>query len=89
MIFWVKSYNVKGKPAVFSVADVNLIPLGINVLTIVLSLTASWISDNLRGARRWPVLVFGYVCGIIIPVALAATPVHPTHRAQRWALYCE
>lgn len=30
MIFWVKSYNVPGKPAVFSVAEINIIPLGVS-----------------------------------------------------------
>lgn len=31
VIFWVKSYNVKGKPPVFSVAAINIIPLGVSV----------------------------------------------------------
>jgi hypothetical protein len=30
VIFWVKSYNVKGEPAVFSVAEINIIPLGVS-----------------------------------------------------------
>ncbi|KAH8195425.1 hypothetical protein TruAng_010405 [Truncatella angustata] len=54
MIFWVKSYNVTGQPAVFSVAAINIIPLGINVITIVCTLLNSWISDSLPGAARWP-----------------------------------
>ncbi|KXH54057.1 major facilitator superfamily transporter [Colletotrichum salicis] len=29
MIFWVKSYNVAGKPPRFSVAEINIIPLGL------------------------------------------------------------
>lgn len=29
VIFWVKSYNVTGKPLVFSVAEINIIPLGV------------------------------------------------------------
>lgn len=31
MIFWVKSYNIKGKAPVFSVAAINIIPLGVSV----------------------------------------------------------
>lgn len=30
VIFWVKSYNVKGQPAVFSVPEINIIPLGVS-----------------------------------------------------------
>ncbi|KAL8279370.1 hypothetical protein RQP46_008182 [Phenoliferia psychrophenolica] len=74
-------------PRVFSVQQINLIPLGINVFTILASLTASWISDSLKHARRWPIMAFGGVMATILPIALAATPVHPTHRAQRWVLY--
>lgn len=29
VIFWVRSYNVRGQPAVFSVAEINIIPLGV------------------------------------------------------------
>ncbi|ORY34542.1 major facilitator superfamily transporter [Naematelia encephala] len=87
MIYWVKSYNVKGQKAVFSVADINIIPLGINVITIVGALTASWISDSLPGSQRWPILAFASTMGIIFPIALAATPVHPKNRASRWVIY--
>lgn len=31
VIFWVKSYNVTGQPKVFSVAAINIIPLGVSV----------------------------------------------------------
>ncbi|KAL1406878.1 hypothetical protein Q8F55_006287 [Vanrija albida] len=87
LIFWVKSYNVKGKPPVFSVAQINLIPLGINILNIFCALTASWIADNLPGARRWPVLIGANLLATVFPIALAATPVHPANRGSRWALY--
>ncbi|WOO84454.1 Pantothenate transporter FEN2 [Vanrija pseudolonga] len=87
MIFWVKSYNVKGQKPVFSVAQINLIPLGINILNIFCALTASWIADNLPGARRWPVLVGANLLATVFPIALAATPVHPVHKGSRWALY--
>ncbi|POS75534.1 major facilitator superfamily transporter [Diaporthe helianthi] len=87
MIFWVKSYNVPGKPAVFSVAEINIIPLGINIITIVGTLVNSWVSDSLPGAARWPGMVFASVMAIIFPTALAATPVHPTNIATRWVLY--
>ncbi|KAK3323405.1 major facilitator superfamily transporter [Cercophora scortea] len=87
MIFWVKSYNVKGQPPVFSVAQINIIPLGINIIIIVGALLNSWISDLLPGAARWPGILFASFMGIIFPIALAATPVHPTHLASRWVLY--
>ncbi|WVQ81059.1 hypothetical protein IAT38_003166 [Cryptococcus sp. DSM 104549] len=87
MIFWVKSYNVKGKTPVFSVAEINIIPLGINIITIVGALTSSWISDALPGSLRWPSMVFASTVGIIIPAALGATPVHPANRGIRWALF--
>ncbi|WVW84388.1 hypothetical protein I302_106422 [Kwoniella bestiolae CBS 10118] len=87
MIFWVKSYNVKGKPNVFSVAEINIIPLGINVITIVGALTSSWISDSLPGSARWPSMVFAALVGIVIPAALGSTPVHPPNKGTRWALF--
>ncbi|TYJ52061.1 hypothetical protein B9479_007338 [Cryptococcus floricola] len=87
MIFWIKSYNVTGKPKVFSVAEINIIPLGINIITICGSLTASWISDALPGSARWPIMVFSTLVGVIIPAALGATPVHPPNRGTRWALF--
>jgi hypothetical protein len=61
----------------------------INVIQIVLSLIASWVSDALPKSRRWPILVFAALSGIIICTSLATTAVYPHHRAQRWALYCE
>nr|ACZ51514.1 CND06240-like protein [Kwoniella heveanensis] len=88
LIFWVKSYNVKGQPPVFSVAEINIIPLGINVITIVGALTSSWISDSLPGSARWPSMVFAALVGVIIPAALGSTPVHPEPRATRWVLFC-
>jgi ACS family pantothenate transporter-like MFS transporter len=119
VIFWVKSYNVTGKKPVFSVADINIIPLGvclplllvlfspkctpfpsfhtkklnhntqINIITIVCALANSWISDSLPGAARWPGMLFASIMAVIFPIALAATPVHPKWKAQRWVLYCE
>ncbi|KAH6678811.1 major facilitator superfamily transporter [Plectosphaerella plurivora] len=87
MIFWVKSYNIPGKQQVFSVPEINIIPLGINIITIVASLVNSWVSDSLPGAARWPGMAFASVMAIIFPIALAATPVHPPNRGTRWALY--
>jgi ACS family pantothenate transporter-like MFS transporter len=57
------------------------------VIVIVGALTAAWVSDALPGSARWPIMAFASTMGIIFPTALAATPVHPTHRAQRWVLY--
>ncbi|KAK1527856.1 major facilitator superfamily transporter [Colletotrichum paranaense] len=87
MIFWVKSYNVTGKPPRFSVAEINIIPLGINIISIFATLVNSWVSDSLPGAARWPGMLFASVMAIIFPIALAATPVHPANIATRWALY--
>jgi ACS family pantothenate transporter-like MFS transporter len=87
MIFWVKSYNVKGRPPVFSVPQINLIPLGINIITIFGTLINAWVSDSLPGSLRWPGMLVASIMAIIFPIALAATPVHPSNRGQRWALY--
>ncbi|CAH0002113.1 unnamed protein product [Clonostachys byssicola] len=87
MIFWVKSYNVTGKPPVFSVAEINIIPLGINIITIFATLINSWISDSLPRSARWPGMLFACIMAIIFPTALAATPVHPPNRGTRWAIY--
>ncbi|KAL2874958.1 hypothetical protein SGCOL_009800 [Colletotrichum sp. CLE4] len=87
MIFWVKSYNVAEKPPRFSVAEINIIPLGINIISIFATLVNSWVSDSLPGAARWPGMLFASVMAIIFPIALAATPVHPENIATRWALY--
>ncbi|WVQ81058.1 hypothetical protein IAT38_003165 [Cryptococcus sp. DSM 104549] len=81
------AYNVTGKPKVFSVAEINIIPLGINFVTIVGSLASSWISDALPGSLRWTSMVLASVLGIIVPAALGATPVHPENRGIRWALF--
>ncbi|ERT01302.1 hypothetical protein HMPREF1624_02545 [Sporothrix schenckii ATCC 58251] len=87
MIFWVKSYNVAGQPRRFSVAEINIIPLGINFLTIFFTLISSWVSDSLPKSQRWPGMLFASTMAIVFPIALAATPVHPTHIASRWVLY--
>ncbi|KAI6764177.1 hypothetical protein HG530_007966 [Fusarium avenaceum] len=87
MIFWVKSYNIEGQKPVFSVPEINIIPLGINVITIFATLVNSWISDSLPGSIRWPGMVFSGLMAIIFPISLASTPVHPPNKATRWALY--
>jgi ACS family pantothenate transporter-like MFS transporter len=87
MIFWVKSYNIKGRPLVYSVPQINLIPLGINIVTIVCTLINAWVSDSLPGSLRWPGMLFASMMAIIFPIALAATPVHPSNSGQRWTLY--
>jgi hypothetical protein len=66
-----------------------MFPLQINVIQIVLSLIASWVSDALPKARRYPIMAFAALAGVALCTALAATPVYPEVRAQRWALYCE
>ncbi|KAK8858383.1 hypothetical protein IAR55_002610 [Kwoniella newhampshirensis] len=87
MIFWLRSYNVKGQPKVFSVEAINIIPLGVNILTIIGSLTSSWIADALPGSVRWPSMAFAAIAGIIIDSALGSTPVHPPNKGTRWALF--
>ncbi|KAF7536049.1 hypothetical protein G7Z17_g13106 [Cylindrodendrum hubeiense] len=87
LIFWVKSYNVEGQPPVFSVPEINIIPLGINIISIFCTLLNSWISDSLPGSARWPGMLFASTMAIIFPTALASTPVHPPNKATRWALY--
>ncbi|KEF60388.1 uncharacterized protein A1O9_01948 [Exophiala aquamarina CBS 119918] len=87
LIFWVKSYNTEGQPPVFSVAEINIIPLGINIIKIFGTAVNAWISDSLPGSLRWPGMLFVSAMAIIFPTALAATPVHPTDRGQRWVLY--
>lgn len=34
-------------------------------------------------------MLFVSTMAIIFPTALAATPVHPADRGQRWVLYCK
>jgi len=33
VIFWAKSYNVKGQPQVFSIPEINIIPLGVSAIS--------------------------------------------------------
>ncbi|KAM0202740.1 hypothetical protein ACHAQI_010683 [Fusarium lateritium] len=87
MIFWVKSYNIEGQKPVFSVPEINIIPLGINVITIFATLVNSWVSDSLPRSIRWPGMVFSGLMAIVFPISLASTPVHPPNKATRWALY--
>lgn len=35
VIFWVKSYNVKGQKPFFSVAEINIIPLGVRIFALL------------------------------------------------------
>ncbi|KAF2418395.1 major facilitator superfamily transporter [Tothia fuscella] len=69
------------------ISQINLIPLGINIVTIFCTLINAWVSDSLPGSLRWPGILFACVMAIIFPTALAATPVHPSNRGQRWTLY--
>ncbi|KAF0329596.1 major facilitator superfamily transporter [Colletotrichum asianum] len=51
MIFWVKSYNVTGKPPVFSVAEINIIPLGVNLTALsgtCAGITWTWVNETSR-----------------------------------------
>ncbi|KAK2041769.1 major facilitator superfamily transporter [Colletotrichum somersetense] len=70
-----------------SMAEINIIPLGINFIMIFCTLVNSWVSDSLPGSARWPGILFASSMGIIFRVALAVTPVHPPNIATRWTLY--
>jgi ACS family pantothenate transporter-like MFS transporter len=115
VIYWLRSYNKPGAPPVYSVTQINLIPLGVSVsnlsyiqlrawpraargvvpdwqlngLIIVGALIADWISDNLPGSARWPIMAFCCSWGSVMGIALAASPVYPDNRSIRMALYCE
>lgn len=54
-----KSFNKKGQPPVYTVAQINTYPLGINAVQIVTTLCYAWWSDAV--GLRWPPIVFAGV----------------------------
>ncbi|KAL5315226.1 hypothetical protein ACEPPN_017877 [Leptodophora sp. 'Broadleaf-Isolate-01'] len=56
LIFWVKSYNVKGQTPVFSVAEINIIPLGMNAVAYIFT---AWIPIFTFPANKQPYIVMG------------------------------
>ncbi|KAG0652965.1 Pantothenate transporter liz1 [Hyphodiscus hymeniophilus] len=82
-VFWLKAHNKKGKPLVYTVAQINEYPTIGNAFTAAYSLLAVWISDGPLRGRRWPTIIFGNLVAIIIFVLLVVTPVFGpfSHRA--------
>ncbi|OQV00239.1 hypothetical protein CLAIMM_05764 [Cladophialophora immunda] len=82
-VFWLKAHNIKGKPPVYSVAQINEYPTIGNAFTAVYSLLAVWISDGPFRGRRWPIIIFSNLVAIVIFVLLVVTPVFGpfSHRA--------
>ncbi|OAK94215.1 putative pantothenate transporter liz1 [Phaeosphaeriaceae sp. SRC1lsM3a] len=82
-VFWLKAHNKKGKPLVYTVAQINEYPTIGNAFTAVYSLTCVWISDGPLRGRRWPIILFSNMIAIIVFTLLAVTPVMGpfSHRA--------
>ncbi|KAF2833941.1 putative pantothenate transporter liz1 [Ophiobolus disseminans] len=82
-VFWLKAHNKKGKPLVYTIAQINEYPTLGNAFTAVYSLTCVWISDGPLKGRRWPVILFSNTMGLIVFILLAVTPVMGpfSHRA--------
>ncbi|KAK6437732.1 hypothetical protein LTR95_006076 [Oleoguttula sp. CCFEE 5521] len=82
-VFWLKAHNKKGKPMVYSIAQINEYPTLGNAFTAVYSLTAVWISDGPLKGRRYPIILFSNLVAIIVFVLLVVTPVFGpfSHRA--------
>ncbi|KAF2499872.1 putative pantothenate transporter liz1 [Lophium mytilinum] len=82
-VFWLKAHNKKGKPKVYSIAQINEYPTLGNAFTAVYSLTCVWLSDGPLRGRRWPVILFSNMIAIVVFVLLVVTPVMGpfSHRA--------
>ncbi|KAK4687117.1 MFS transporter, ACS family, pantothenate transporter, partial [Tremellales sp. Uapishka_1] len=87
-VFWLKAHNKKGKPVVYTVAQINEYPTLSNAFTAVYSLLAVWLSDGPLRGRRWPTIIFGNLMAIVIFVLLVVTPVFGpfSHRAPLYIL---
>ncbi|KIK56909.1 hypothetical protein GYMLUDRAFT_46802 [Collybiopsis luxurians FD-317 M1] len=83
MIFWLKSFNTKTK-TVYTVGQINVYPLGENVVQVVSTLSWAWWSDAI--GLRWPPMIVAGTWSMIVCILLAVTPLY-THIARRWALY--
>jgi len=83
MIFWLQSFNTPTK-TVYTVGQINVYPLGINVVQVVSTLIWAWWSDAI--GMRWPPMIVSGIWSIIVYVLLAATPLY-TNIARRWTLY--
>ncbi|KAK0476208.1 MFS general substrate transporter [Armillaria novae-zelandiae] len=83
MIFWLKSFNTEGHTR-YTVSQINIYPLGINVVQILTTLTWAWWSDAIE--KRWPPIIAAGVWNIIVCIMLASTPLY-TNVARRWGFY--
>ncbi|KAK0494216.1 MFS general substrate transporter [Armillaria luteobubalina] len=83
MIFWLKSFNTEGQTR-YTVSQINIYPLGINVVQILTTLTWAWWSDAIE--KRWPPIIAAGVWNIIVCIVLASTPLY-TNVPRRWAFY--
>ncbi|SJL11045.1 related to transporter protein [Armillaria ostoyae] len=83
MIFWLKSFNTEGHTK-YTVSQINIYPVGINVVQIITTLIYAWWSDAIE--KRWPPIIAAGVCNIIVCIVLASTPLY-TNVARRWAFY--
>ncbi|KAH9916186.1 MFS general substrate transporter [Amylocystis lapponica] len=83
MIFWLQSFNTPTK-TVYTVAQINTYPLGINAIQVVTTLTWAWWSDSVRS--RWPPILFAGTWAMITNIVLASTPLY-THITRRWVFY--
>lgn len=84
--FWFKSYNSKTHTE-FSVGQINNYSAPIYAIRITSTIIQGFLSDNVFKGRRWILIMINGIYMFIIAIALAATPVHPTNRDTRWALY--
>ncbi|KAJ3784988.1 MFS general substrate transporter [Lentinula aff. detonsa] len=83
MIFWLKSFNTPTK-TVYTVAQINIYPLGQNVVQVISTLSWAWWSDAI--GMRWPPIILSGTWSMIVCILLAVTPLY-TNIARRWALY--
>ncbi|PBK69439.1 MFS general substrate transporter [Armillaria solidipes] len=75
MIFWLKSFNTEGHTK-YTVSQINIYPLGINVVQIITSTLLI----------HWSMTILTLVWNIIVCIVLASTPLY-TNVARRWAFY--
>ncbi|KAK7697120.1 hypothetical protein SLS64_013864 [Diaporthe eres] len=80
LIFWVKSYNVPGKAAVFSVAEINIIPLGMNAFAYIFT---AWVPIFTFPANLQPYIVTGNYITAAFGAAAAITALVMRHFYNR------
>ncbi|EPQ56029.1 hypothetical protein GLOTRDRAFT_76253 [Gloeophyllum trabeum ATCC 11539] len=78
-----KSFNSPGH-TVYSIAQINLYPLGINAVQVVTTLTWAWWSDAVRA--RWPPMIVAGTWQMVNCIVLASSPLY-THITRRWVFY--